>query len=208
MVVLAAVVSWTMAPLATGAITPETATTRVDVEVPVTTTVTPGWQIGDDTVTLPKLTIPGETNDITSAGWRTSTNWVEGYEIRIRATTDPALRGSNAVDGSGARSFFADYKASGCPCPWSLTGYTHGVFGYSASVTAVSGSAAEASKWGTAKARKWRGFTEDPYLVYSTPGGSGLYAMTVLMRSEIPDGAVQAEGSYRAGLIVSAHPRL
>ena len=32
--------------------------------------------------------------------------------------------------------------------------------------------------------------------------------MTLLLRSEVPDGAVQVEGSYRASAVVSTHPLL
>lgn len=209
LVLLAGVASWTMAPLATGAGSSVSSDTRIEVDVPVSTSVTPGWQTGTS-VRLPDVSVPGEPRDVTSSGWRMSTNWRNGYEVRIRATTDPALRGLNSVDGDGARSSFADFKtASSCPCPWSGAGYTSGVFGYSISVSASSGSAPrDAAKWGTAAQRNWRGFTKSSYRAYSTSGGAGQYTMSVHLRSMIPDGAVQPEGSYRSGIVVSAHPLL
>lgn len=208
-VALAGVAMWTMAPLATGTLAPVSSDARIEVEVPVATSVTPGWNSGETSVRLPNLSTPGEPRDATSTGWRMATNWVNGYEVRIRSTTDPALRGRNAVDGRGASSAFQDYRTASCPCPWSGAGYERGIFGYSVSVTATGGlPARDTQKWGTPRERKWRGFTKDSYRAYSTQGGSGQYTMAVHLRSMIPDGAVQMQGSYRSGLVVSAHPLL
>jgi hypothetical protein len=136
-----------------------------------------------------------------------STNWVNGYEVRIRATSDPALRGNNSVDGKGARAAFADFTTGACPCPWDVDRFQQGVFGYSVSVASSTGSPVlDADKWGTSQARRWRGFTRTAYPAYSTAGGSGQYTMSVHLRSMIPEGATQLEGSYRASMVVSAHP--
>jgi hypothetical protein len=173
----------------------------------VATSVTPGWTTGDASVRLPNISLPGEARDITSAGWGMSTNYANGYEVRIRATTDPAMRGANSVDGKGARASFADYTTSGCPCPWKVDTFNQGVFGYSVSVDSSTGSTVlDADKWGTDRARKWRGFTRSSYRAYSTAGGTGQYTMSVHLRSEVPDGATQLAGSYRASMVVSAHP--
>lgn len=205
--IVVAVVAWTTAPLATGAIAPVQSDLRIELEVPIATSVTPGWTSGDRDVSLPDLSIPGEARDVTSAGWKMSTNWVNGYEVRIRATTDPALRGANSVDGQGARSSFADFTTKDCPCTWSTKGFERGVFGYSASVTSTTGATVlDADKWGSSANRKWRGFTRNSYPVYSTAGGTGQYAMSIHLRSMIPDGETQLEGSYRAGFVLSAHP--
>jgi hypothetical protein len=204
---LVGVATWLMAPLATGA-TSATSDTRIELDVPVSTSVTPGWTTGDSQVRLANLTIPGEAHDVTSAGWKMSTNWANGYEVRIRATTDPALRGANSVDGKGAKASFLDYKTTNCPCSWSGSGYSQGIFGYSVSVASTGPAALDVSQWGTPTARKWRGFSRDSYRAYSTPGGTGDYTMSVHLRSMIPDGAVQVQGSYRAGFVVSAHPLL
>lgn len=207
LVLIAGIATWTMAPMATGAVASVTSDTRIEVEVPVSTSVTPGWQTGEASVKLPNISIPGDPRDVASDGWRMTTNWANGYEVRVRATTDPALRGGNAVDGRGAKSSFTDYKTTGCPCLWSGAGYDKGIFGYSIDVTSSSGAAPlDTAKWGTPTARKWRGFTKDSYRAYSTAGGSGQFTMSLLLRSMIPDGGVQLAGSYRAGLVVSAHP--
>lgn len=204
---LAAAATWTAAPLASGALGPLTSDTRIELEVPITTSVTPGWEVGDASVRLPNITMPGEARDVTSRGWKMSTNWVNGYEVRVRATTNPALRGLNAVDGNGAKASFEDYRTTACPCPWSDADYSRGIFGYSVSVASSGGAAAlGTAKWGTASARKWRGFTTGPYRAYSTAGGTGDYTMSLHLRSMIPDTGVQPEGSYRAGIVVSAHP--
>ena len=203
---LAAVAVWTMAPLAGGAIAPAQTDTRIEVDVPVATSVTPGWTTGRD-VRLDTLSLPGVASDVTSTGWGMTTNWVNGYEVRIRATTDPALRGPNSVDGKGARASFADFTTADCPCPWKVDEFKQGVFGYSVSVTSSTGaSVLDADKWGTDRARKWRGFTRSGYRAYSTAGGAGQYTMSVHLRSMIPEGTTQLAGSYRASMVVSAHP--
>ncbi|MCW2926770.1 MAG: hypothetical protein JWM86_738 [Thermoleophilia bacterium] len=204
--VLAAIAIWIMSPMATGATGPLTSDTRIEVEVPVSTSVTPGWQAGDTNVRLPNAWLPGQSRDITSDGWRMTTNWANGYEVKIRSTTDPALRGSNSVDGKGAKSSFLDYRASGCPCPWNDAGYEKGIFGYSVSVESNATAPLEADKWGTSRAREWRGFTRTPYPVYSTAGGAGQYTMALHLRAMIPSGGTQVEGSYRANFVLSAHP--
>lgn len=198
---------WTMAPLATGAISPAQDDLRIEVDVPVTTSVTPGWTTGETSIRMPNLTIAGEVRDVSSTGWRMSTNWVNGYQVKVRTTTEPALRGVNAVDGAGARASFADYATKDCPCPWNMSSFQRGVFGYSATVAHSSGLAAtDTAKWGTSANRRWRGFTQEAYPIYATPGGQGQYAMSIHLRTMIPDGAVQPAGSYRASFIVSAHP--
>ncbi|MCW2961665.1 MAG: hypothetical protein JWM25_1159 [Thermoleophilia bacterium] len=208
--VLCAVMAWVAAPLATGAAAPVSSDTRVEVEVPNATSVTPGWQAGQTAVRLPNLSIPGDSQDVTSDGWRLAANWANGYEIRIASTTSPALRGANAVDGEGAPDTFADYSTgAACPCAWSSQGAKKGMFGYSVSVESSSGPVADdTAKWGDARSRKWRGFTKSSYRAFSTQGGTGEYTMALHLRTMIPDGAVQREGSYRAGLVISAHPLL
>src|SRR5690606_15388120 len=124
--------AWTMSPLATGAIAPVQDDLRIDLNVPITTSVTPGWTTGATNVRLPNLSIPGGPRRVSSTGWRMSTNWVNGYQVRIRATSDPALRGANSVDGQGTRSSFADYSTKDCPCEWRTSSFNRGVFGYSA----------------------------------------------------------------------------
>lgn len=203
---LVAVAAWTMAPLASGATGPIGSDTRFELEVPIATSVTPGWTTGDVSVRLPNASAPGELYDATSPGWKMSTNWINGYEVRVRSTTTPAMRGANAVDGKGARSSFADYKTANCPCPWSGAGFQRAIFGYSVSVSSNAATPLDAAKWGTPSARKWRGFDTSSYRAYSTAGGTGEYTMSIHLRSMIPDGAVQLEGSYRAGVVVSAHP--
>lgn len=209
MLLLLGVAAWTMAPLATSAIAPVASSTRIQVEVPATASMTPGWTVGESEIELPAISVPGEAQDGTSSGWGVSSNWQNGYDVKVRATTDPALRGSNAVDGSGARSSFQDFRTAGCPCPWTTEGFTRGVFGYSVAVKASQGGTASGvSRWGSNRARLWRGFTRAPYLAYTTAGGTGSYEMTLYLRTMVPEDAAQMEGSYRAGLVVSAHPRL
>lgn len=207
---LAGVLMWSAAPFAVGAIAPVPSDARIELDVPVATSVTPGWRMGDAAVRLPNLSIPGQAHDQASDGWQMSTNWANGYEVRIRATTDPAMRGRNAVDNDGARDNFKDFStAAGCPCPWTSAGVDKGIFGYSVSVDSSSGSPVlDADKWGTNRARRWRGFSQGSYRAYSTPGGPGRYEMTIHLRSMIPEGAFQSEGSYRASIVVSAHPLL
>lgn len=199
--------TWTVAPLATGAIAPAQDDMRIELDVPITTSVTPGWTTGESSVELPNISMPGEPRDTSSSGWKMSTNWVKGYQVRIRATSDPALRGMNSIDGRGTRSSFADFKVGNCPCTWDVDAFQRGVFGYSATVSSSTGSVVSgATQWGTGANRRWRGFTREGFPLYSTAGGSGQFSMTIHLRSMIPDGAVQPEGSYRASFIVSAHP--
>ncbi|MEO6866698.1 MAG: hypothetical protein ABI200_01615, partial [Gaiellales bacterium] len=80
---------WTMAPLATSAYDQATSDTRIQVTVPTSTSVTPGWQTGSS-VTLPDLSFPGEPQDVASSNWKMTTNYANGYEVRIRASTNPA----------------------------------------------------------------------------------------------------------------------
>jgi hypothetical protein len=183
---------------------------RVNLDVPVTLSMTPGWKTGDTSVRLEDLTTPGVTVDASSAGWRLTTNYPNGYEVRIRSTSDPALRGTNAVDGNAAPDSFADFStAAACPCPWKNDTAKKGVFGYSVAVSNTDGApASDSSRWGTSAARKWRGFSKESYRAYSTVGGAGTYNMTLLLRSEVPSDAVQVEGSYRASVVVSTHPLL
>lgn len=207
-VALCAVGGWIAAPMAAGAGETTSANALIDLKVPVTTAVLPGWQPGNTSVTMPSLSIPGEAKDAQSAGWVMSTNWENGYEVRIRSTTSPAMRGANAVDGRGASDSMQDFSTStACPCPWSGSGYSKAVFGYSASVVASSGPPAQdTSQWGNTTNRRWRGLDDASYRLYSTPGGEGQYRMTLYFRSMIPDGATQSTGSYRTTAIVSVHP--
>jgi hypothetical protein len=184
-----------------------TSDTRIELTVPTSTSVVPGWQSGDTAVRLPDLSFPGEPRDATSSGWRMTTNWVNGYEVRMRSTTSPALRGRNAIDGEGNRSSFADFRTTGCPCPWDVSSFDRGVFGYAVSVRTRSGAAATGvAAWGTSSQRRWRGFSRSGHRAYATPGGAGLYDMSLHLRAMIPDGAVQEAGSYRAGIVISVHP--
>lgn len=210
LLLLAGVAVWTCAPLASGSIAPVGSSMPIDLQVPVTQSVTPGWKSGDTSVRMPDITTPGDARDATSSGWKLSTNHSSGYEVRVRSTSDPALKGRNAVDGKGSPDFFADFKTQSCPCPWDVTGSPRGVFGISASVSASAGAAAplDASRWGTPSSHKWRGLGKESYRVFSTSGGSGEYNMSLLFRTEIPDGAVQREGSYRASMVISMHPLL
>ncbi|MCW2972900.1 MAG: hypothetical protein JWN72_1173 [Thermoleophilia bacterium] len=210
LVLLAALAAWIGAPMATGtAIAPASGNLNLRLDVPVATSVTPGLTAGDTSVRLPKLALPGDPQDATSTGWKLSTNWANGYEVRIRSTSNPALRGVNAVDGSGAPDAFADFSTDAdCPCPWSTTGSTKGVFGYSASVTGNGATVAGATKWGTSAARKWRGLNKSSYQLFSTTGGTNQYGLSLVFRSEIPQTAPQAAGSYRASFVISVSPLL
>jgi len=210
MLVLAGVGIWIAAPMASGASTANDQQ-RIEVDVPVATSVTPGWTTGDASVRMPNLSIPGQPRDVTSPGWKMSTNWTNGYEVRVRSTTAPALRGRNATDGAGAQDAFADYSTdAACPCAWTAPrGANKGLFGYSVSVATTSGlPVQDATQWGSQAARKWRGLDTDSYRAYSTRGGAGQYTMALHFRSMIPDGAIQREGSYRASVVLSAHPLL
>lgn len=207
--ILLLAVGWSCAPFATAAFVPVTSSQRIEVTVPVSTSVTPGWRSGDTSVRLPDLGAPGQTRDATSAGWRLSTNWANGYEVRVRSTTAPALRGQNAVDGEGASESFQDYTQANCPCPWTTGSFDRGVFGYSVSVASTSGAQpVGAAKWGSSSNRSYRGFSRSSYQAFATPGGAGEYTMSVHFRTEIPQGTVQREGSYRGTMVVSVHPLL
>ena len=101
---LACVGTWAFLPLAIGAgPAPVSSGARVNLDVPVTLSMTPGWKTGDTSVRMDDLTTPGVVNDATSTGWRLTTNYPRGYEVRVRSTTEPALRGSNSIDGNAAR---------------------------------------------------------------------------------------------------------
>ena len=210
MALLALLAVWSASPIATGA--PSVSSDlRIDLSVPVSTSVTPGWTSGDDTVRLANLRVPGDSANVSSGGWRMTTNWEHGYEVRLRSTTDPAMRGRNAVDGNAASDSFADFStAPDCPCPWTTSGYTRGVFGYSVSVDTATGSPAplETSRWLRDGSRLWRGLGPTSFRAYSTAGGAGDYTMTMHFRSAIPRAGSQREGSYRANVIASAHPLL
>jgi hypothetical protein len=209
LLLLVAVATWIGAPMANGALTPASSGLSLSLNVPVSMSVTPGLTAGDTSVQLPALTLPGDPQDATSAGWRLSTNWQNGYEVRIRSTSSPALRGQNAVDGAGAPDAFNDFSmADGCPCPWSTAGGAKGVFGFSASVTGNGATVNGSSQWGTSAARKWRGLSRTSYRVFSTTGGTNQYGMSLMFRSEIPQTGTQTAGSYRAGFVVSASPLL
>lgn len=207
-VIFVALGCWIAAPGAIGAGETTSASTLLNLKVPITTAVLPGWTPGDTSIVMPNLSIPSETKDATSAGWVMSTNWENGYEVRIRSTTDPAMKGANAVDGRGTTDTFADFSTgTACPCEWTGSGFSKGVFGYSASISASSGDPAlDTTQWGTPANRRWRGLDDASYRVYSTPGGEGQYRMTLYFRSMIPQGATQAAGSYRTTAIVSVHP--
>lgn len=205
-VLLVGAAAWMGAPLATGASTSATGNLALSLDVPVATSVTPGWTPGDTSVRLPNVALPGDREDATSNGWRLSSNWANGYEVRIRSTTDPALRGQNAVDGAGVSDAFSDFStADACPCPWSTGNATKGVFGYTA---VVSGAVKDASKWGSPSQRKWRGLNKASYQLFSTSGGTNQYAMGLVFRSEIPPNGVQPAGSYRASFVLSVSPLL
>lgn len=207
--VLLTLVAWTCAPLATGALAPVSSSQRIELTVPVSAMVTPGWSQGDTSVRLADLSSPGQVRDTTSAGWKMSSNWSTGYEVRVRSTTSPALRGQNAVDGAGASDSFLDFTKESCPCPWNADGFKRGVFGYSVSVATTSGAAPiGAEQWGTSSAREYRGFSRTSYRAYSTAGSPSEHAITMHLRSEIPQGAVQREGSYRGTMVLSVHPLL
>src|SRR5688500_10652987 len=66
--VIAAIAIWTMAPTAGGAGAPTPSDTRIEVAVPVATSVTPGWTSGTD-VRLGDVALAGEPIDATSSGW-------------------------------------------------------------------------------------------------------------------------------------------
>lgn len=206
--VFVALFIWCAAPLATGAT--GSATTNLGFEIKSSLAVAPALTQGDKLVRLGDLTAPGQQKDAVSNGWMVSTNWSGGYQVLIRSTTDPALRGRNAIDGQGAADSFQNYQTgSACPCPWDLGGFSKGVFGYSATVTTQSGPAAVGtSKWGTSGVRKWRGFNDTDYQLYETTGGVGAYGLSLSLRSALPPGKVQTAGSYRATLYLTIRPNV
>lgn len=204
--VIACVSAWCAAPLAFGAAASDSSLVRIDVDVPISTSVTPGFTPGEAAVRLDPAVLPGRIEDTMSRGWVMATNWAGGYEVRLRSTTDPALRGRNAIDGQGATGSFADFRTdAACPCPWSGRGFTTGVFGYSVTVaTRGGGDALDTAGW--ADGSRFRGFDDTSYRAYSTPGGTGTYEMAIRFRSMIPEGGTQQSGSYRAAIVASAHP--
>lgn len=210
--VMAAVVTglcvWMSVPLATGAT--GSGSTGVGFLVKSSIAVAPALQRGDSSVRLGDLTGPGQERTVSSDNWVMSTNWSSGYDVLIRSTTDPALRGGNAVDSNGARDAFVDFSTgTSCPCPWTTNGFTRGVFGYSAHVSTRSGPAAVgAGKWGGSGNWKWRGFDDTDYLLYETTGGTGSYDLDLNLRSALPPGAVQTAGSYRASLLLTIRPNV
>lgn len=195
--------AWAAAPLAQGV--SESSDTVINLNIPNSTSIVPGFTAGDSLVSLPVQTAPGEAKDATSSGWALSTNWANGYQVTLRASSDPALHGRNAGDTAAPRAYFEDFKTSGCPCPWSATG-DRGVFGYSVDVGTTTGTTADASKWGSGTSRKWRGFETSPYELFQTPGGPGQYTMSLQLRTQIPDSATQPAGAYRANLVLSVVP--
>jgi hypothetical protein len=203
-------VAWTMLPRAMAA--SASSDTRINLTIPATVAVVPGLTRGARTVAMPDLTVPGVAKTGTSDGWKVSTNWIKGYEVQLSAVTSPAMQGKNAVTGDGAKGKFSDYTASGCPCAWNADASNsggRGVFGYTVETDTDSVSAATGvSKWGTTTSRKWRGLTQDGYELFTTPGGTGQYSFALKFRSEIPAGAVQPFGNYRANTIMSIVPNL
>ena len=206
-VLLLGLVAWIAAPAATGATT-QTSDLQIDLEVPNMVAVTPGWTSGDRTVQLGTIAIPGTQRTASSGGWQMATNWANGYEVSLRSTTAPALRGANAVDGRGAKDSFVDFStAAACPCGWTTGSATRGVFGFSAQVNSVAGPpAGDTAKWGTASSLRWRGMGRTSYRIYTTPGGTGTYDLTLYFRTELPENGVQAEGSYRATGVLAVAP--
>lgn len=206
-VLFVGIVLWHVAPEAQG--TDASSSARVDLGVDTVLAVAPTLTKGDRTVRLSDITLPGQQRNASSDGWQIATNYPSGYEVKIRSTTDPALSGRNAVDGDGARESFQDFRTSGCPCTWSTSGFSRGVFGYSADVSTASGSAAlDTSKWGSSGSRKWRGFDDSAYSIFETPGGDGTYALSLHFRTALPDGTTQPAGSYRANVVLSVAPNL
>lgn len=204
--VLGLLIAWICVPFAQGAQS-KTTDTQLLLGVDTVVAVAPNVSKGESRVQLSDLSIPGQQRDASSAGWRVVTNYPTGYRVKIRSTTSPAMQGSNAADGNGADDAFADFTRSGCPCPWTTSGFDKGVFGYSASVTTSSGSAAlDTGKWGTSSSRKWRGFDDTAYSLFETPGGAGAYQMTLYLRTALPESSAQTAGSYRAVLVLSVEP--
>ena len=203
----AAVCAWCAAPWATGATGAKT--TNVGFEIKSSIAVAPALTRGDRSVRLEDLTGPGQQKDAASHGWVMTTNWSGGYQVLIRSTTRPALQGHNAIDGSGADAAFQDYTMSTAPVPWDVSGFSRGVFGYSATVTTRSGPAAVGgARWSTSGVRKWRGLSDSDYLLYETSGGVGSYGLDLHLRTALPPGAVQSAGSYRATLYLTIRPNV
>ena len=159
----------------------------------------PGLTKGRLSVDLPELRNAGQVANVTSDGWHISSTWPDGYDILVSATSDPAMKGRNATDGSGVPSSFRDYTIGGCPCPWNIGSFSQGVFGYSAS---GSNGLINTTTWGSSSSRKWRGLTKGKYKIGST-GGVGEFDMDLHFRTAIPEDGTQEAGSYRASVILS-----
>ncbi len=203
---LALLIAWATLPRAYAVQSASTDTTLL-LGVDTVVAVAPTVSKGDVDVQLSDLTIPGQERNAESAGWRLATNYPTGYQVKVRSTTNPAMRGANATDGAGADDEFLDFTTSGCPCIWTTSGFSKGVFGYSAKVTTSSGGAAlDTSKWGTASSRKWRGFDDTAYSLFTTPGGAGAYQLVLYLRTALPEDSAQTAGSYRANLVLSVEP--
>lgn len=195
---------WSTLPAAVAAVGSKDTTVEVDV-LPALA-VAPSYATGNTTLSLPTVSLPGQDRQVSTRGWRLSSTWTGGYGVTLRSTTDPALKGANAVDGSGASGdSFQDFRTSGCPCPWVVSGFDRGVFGYSASVNSSVGTAGDAAQWGTSSARRWRGLSRSEYPVFDT-GGIGTFDLELHFRSQVPTSATQSAGSYRANLIVGIRP--
>lgn len=204
LVALVAPILWMCVPVAAGSVTSRD--TLVEVDVLPAIAVAPGYRTGKTSVALPVQALPGEDKTASSDGWSVSSTWYGGYGVTIRSATSPALKGANAVDGSGASGdSFADFTTTNCPCPWTASGFDRGVFGYSASVGTTSGVAGEASKWGSSSAKQWRGLTRTEYGIVDS-GGIGEFDLELHFRTQIPSTATQSAGSYRANVIVGIRP--
>lgn len=205
--VVMGVIAWAALPLADGVSASKDTRVQVTVDNAITIAPPPPTSPLPTTgngasVRLPDLIAAGQTADVTSNGWTLGSNWDAGYEVFIRATSNPALRGQAAVDGDGSRDSFQNFTAGACPCRWTTTGFTKGVFGYSASVGASAGSPTDTAQWGTSSNRKYRGLTTQDYRLYAS-GGRGTFDLSLLFRSQIPPGLTQAAGSYRATATLS-----
>ncbi len=181
---------------------------QIGLTVATSTAVAPGLTSGSTGVRLADLSTPGVPKTEVSSGWKLSTNWSGGYEMKVASSTDPAMKATDAVNSEGEVQNFSDFTTGGCPCDWSTSGFTSGVYGYSADVRTTSGATADGSKWGSSSNRKWRGFTRDSYTVFTTPGGTGAYEMDLYLRTEIPETAAQPAGSYRSTTVISVVPNL
>lgn len=203
LVVLAGLVVHTVSPMAFGVT--KTSDTQIQFDVEQSIAMAPGLTKGDTSVKMPDIVVPGQVMDAESDGWQISSNWALGYDVMIRSATDPALKGSNATDGDGSSDYFKDYTLGGCPCSWDTSSFTKGVFGYSAYVTATSGTPQDTAKWGTSSSHKWRGFDDTPYTLFET-GGMGAFDLVLYFRSTIPEDASQKAGSYRANVYLQIAP--